>query len=138
MTVHTLTLSTGMSRGRDTYGYRIVRLRDSATGKLYRCMGGGYDMAGTVLANWLTDMHQDALRAIADRAYYQFTPPASPAVNDAPDALYGLFHYAQNGRVSVDGACGVSSVQRIAEAAGVKLESLPSVRGAMAGWLVHD
>lgn len=48
--MRTLTISTGTSRGRETHGYPIVRLRDSETGKLYRCMGGGYDMVGIVLA----------------------------------------------------------------------------------------
>jgi hypothetical protein len=133
----TLTISTGTSRGRDTYGYTIVRLRDSDTGKLYRCMGGGYDMVGTVLADWLTDVHQDALRTIRDRAYYiSDTGRFAPSKN--PEALYGMTKYT-DGRVSIDGACGVESVRRIATAAGVKLRSFPTRdRRNTGGWTVEE
>ena len=135
----TLTISTGTSKGRDTYGYAIVRLRDSETGKLYRCMGGGYDMVGTVLAAWLTDTHQDALRPLAGQAFYTYGDgiPYTRA-EDERTALYGMAHNVTTDRVSIDGACGVESVRRIAKAAGVKLTSLPSKRGETVGWVVGD
>jgi hypothetical protein len=137
--MRTLTISWGTSRGRDTYGYAICRLRDSADNKLYRCNGGGYDMVGTVLAEWLVANHQDQLRPLADRAFYR-TGEGLPysRTEDEAGAFYGMTHYVDTGRVSVDGACGVESVRRIAEAAGVKLTALPSKGGETAGWVVGD
>jgi hypothetical protein len=138
MTTRTLTISTGTSRGHETYGYPIVRLRDSDTGKLYRCMGGGYDMVGTVLADWLTDVHQEALAPLAPQAFYRYGVSTPYVRSDNPDALYGMAWDIDTDRVSIDGACGVESVRRIAEAAGVKLASLPSKRGETVGWTVLD
>lgn len=135
----TLKLSTGTSRGIDTYGYTIVRLRDSDTGNLYRCMGGGYDMVGTVLGDWLTANHQAELQALSGRAFYMHTD-GQPyrRTEDERNALYGMTLHVSTGRVTVDGACGVQSVRRIAEAAGVKLTALPSRGGGTAGWTVGD
>lgn len=41
-----------VSRGRDTYGYNIVTLRVDGQ-KVSSCNGGGYDMKGTALGNWV-------------------------------------------------------------------------------------
>ena len=49
----TILFSYGVSRGRDTYGYNIVTLTSSAQGKKFRCMGGGYDMHGQVLGEYV-------------------------------------------------------------------------------------
>lgn len=120
-----LTLGWGISQARDTAGYNIRRLRDDSTGKRYRCNGGGYDMTGTVFADWLCDAYQDRLRAIADQAHmtYGAEPvddgPLPRTVND--NGLYGMYAYV-DGSVRVDGACGMSSVVRIAEAAGLSVQ----------------
>lgn len=114
-----LTLSWGISKGRDTAGYNIRRLRDDSTGKRYRCNGGGYDMTGTVFADWLCDVHQGALVTLArsvvadvkagiDRQEYK--------------GLYGMTSDNPVTRVHIDGACGMSSVVRIAEAAGLSVQ----------------
>jgi hypothetical protein len=50
-----LNISWSVSRGQDTYGYNICRLDDTRTGKRYHLNGGGYDMIGTVLGDWLED-----------------------------------------------------------------------------------
>ena len=42
----------GVSRGRDSYGYNICSLKVDGV-KASSCNGGGYDMRGTVLGNWL-------------------------------------------------------------------------------------
>ena len=144
-TAHRLTLSDGTSRARESFGYRIVRLRDSRTRRVFSCKGGGYDMVGTVLGLWLTATHQDDLRALARRAFYRHTPDATVRTDDERSALYGLaVTMDEDGtvtRVSIDGACGVASVERVAEAAGVKLAALPGKPGAYAsigGWTVQD
>lgn len=133
----TLTISTGTSRGHETYGYTIVRLRDSQDGKLYRTMGGGYDMVGTVLGDWLTANCQTALRPLADRAFYVSDDVRGyRRTGDEQNALYGM--YFDGMTVRIDGACGVDSVRAIARAAGVKLTALPSRRGETVGWIVGE
>lgn len=121
-----LELGWGISRGRDTYGYNIRRLLDTSTGKRYRCMGGGYDMTGTVFAEWLQDVHQDRLRAIGRQAHGHYVPGEKGWQRgaDNADGLYGMTAYAYAERVGVqrvtlDGACGIDSMVRIAEAIGL-------------------
>lgn len=132
-TVH-VALSWGISRGRDTYGYNIRRLVDTSTGARFRCMGGGYDMTGTVLADWFTSTRPDLALTLAPRAgwTYDYTAPGTAddanrrTRNDGPDALYGVgavvkrFGNTRTVRVEMDGACGISTVQRAMEAAGVR------------------
>lgn len=124
-----LTLTWSVSRGRETYGYNIRTLTDDATGKRYRCMGGGYDMTGTVFAEWLQEVHQDRLKAIGGRAHGQYVPAEGGWQRgaDNADGLYGMAVYAYDGRlgvqrVSLDGGCGMESMVRIAEAAGLSVQ----------------
>lgn len=63
MNINHLRMSWSVSRGRDTYGYNICKLTDGNTGKQYRCMGGGYDMQGTVFGDWLEANYPDRLAA---------------------------------------------------------------------------
>ena len=139
-----LALSWGISRGRETYGYNICRLRDDSTGKVYRCMGGGYDMVGTVFGQWLEDVHAEALANIADdRAYYVWGGGAGHEVTGKPDALYGMTlsrprpNYSV---VSLDGGCGIESMLRIAEAIGLEVtreyRRSGRNRGETTGWLI--
>lgn len=141
-----LRLGYGTSRGRDTYGYTVVRLVDETAGKTYRCMGGGYDMVGTVLADWACATHQDRLQNLAGQAFYGV--PAGGRVTRTEDergALYGMYAYYDEAgelvRVRVDGACGQSSVERILTAAGIRLtrtfKTSGRNRGETTGWLVE-
>lgn len=98
-----LALSWSTSKGRDTFGYNICRLDDRATDKRYKCMGGGYDMVGTVVAEYLQEAFQDRLQS----------------AGSVVTSLYGARNY--NGKISIDGACGLESVKRIAEAIGVSI-----------------
>ena len=115
-----LALSWSTSRGRDTYGYNICRLDSRDSGKRYRCMGGGYDMTGTVVADWLVAEHQGKLQALVP----------------AGKVLYGM--YSNNGKQGVDGACGIECVIRIAEACGIELQRLGNRKchtiGFIASW----
>lgn len=129
-----LAISWSLSRGRDTYGYNIARLRDTVTGKAYRCMGGGYDMTGTVFGEWLENTHQDALRAIADQAGARYVG-SERIRNDAAGALYGMVELS-DGRISLDGACGLSSMYRVARAIGLELRQTVSTRGNLTGIVV--
>lgn len=129
----TLTENWTTSRGQDTYGYNLCTLTDTRTGKRYRTCGGGYDMAGTVFGNWLADVHQTALLAlVASRSAdlvdcgYQVS-----GYRKLPD-LYGLT-VRPDGRVELDGACGLRCMEDIAKAIGLTVEQFGQ-RTRRNGW----
>jgi hypothetical protein len=97
-------------------------------------MGGGYDMVGTVFGNWLADTHQSQLVALAD------TNGPSTEHRGQVAHLYGMYRWAPAGPVTLDGACGLESMMRIAKSIGVEPErtykpSGPN-RGETTGWIV--
>lgn len=127
----TLNISWAVSHGRDTYGYRICRLDAPMLPTMrttrYRCNGGGYDMVGTVLGDWLTEQYQSRLLAVAREQYNYYldgTGLHCAVDNSSVSRLYGLTWYQQQGHhaehASIDGACGESSVERIAAAIGMR------------------
>ena len=133
------------SRGRNTYGWNIVTLTDTNTGKRYQTNGGGYDMTGTVFGDWLADVYQDRLMKIADQAYESYTRNAKDAEtyytrtgND--DGFYGMSYYdstTPDGKhVSLDGATGLESMRRIAKAIGVETRSTVDSKGHTTGFIV--
>jgi len=110
-----------VSRGRDTYGYNICTLRVDSD-KVARCDGGGYDMVGTCIGAWLLATFPDRLKTIL-------------AFNGdhRRDGFYGLEFrepktfdrhesYIDGDQMTLDGACGIGSVFKIASAIGVKLQ----------------
>lgn len=64
-----LTVKWGVSRGRDTYGYTLCSLYADGT-KVAACNGGGYDMRGTVIGNWIARAFREELRTKIDREFY--------------------------------------------------------------------
>lgn len=128
----TLTERWTTSRAADTYGYNLTTLTDHDTGKRYRTCGGGYDMAGTVLGHWLADRYQAELVAlVASRAAALVDCGYSvPGYRKLPD-LSGLT-VRPDGRVELDGACGLSSMERIAEAIGLTVRQFG--RRRRGGW----
>jgi hypothetical protein len=136
-----LAISWSVSRGRETYGYPIVRLDDWDTGKRYRAMGGGYDMVGTVFGEWLADTHADALLGIAGRAYTVVTGYGR-SKSDHPDPLYGMRvlcdSHARPARVALDGACGLDAMVAIAEAIGLRVRRHVNAKGNLTGLTVTD
>lgn len=60
MNKHTLEFKWGVSRGRDTYGYNICSLYVDGR-KAASCNGGGYDMKGTCLGNFIASAYTDRL-----------------------------------------------------------------------------
>lgn len=117
-----LAISWAISRGRETHGYNICRLDVRSTGKRYRCMGGGYDMVGTVVAEWLQRTYQDRLRSLEPQ-------PGT--------TLYGMRKHA-DGHVSLDGVCGISSMESIAAALGIILSRTYNRKGHTTGYMVTD
>lgn len=119
MKTNYLALSWSVSRGRDTYGYNICRLDDRETDKRYKCMGGGYDMKGTVFGDWLQDVYQERLMALAsDPSKLEEAGYAVKGYLKHID-LYGITFYS--GKATLDGACGLESMKRIAEAIGLEV-----------------
>lgn len=135
-----LALSWSISRGRDTYGYNICRLDSHDSGKRYRCMGGGYDMTGTVVADWLVAEHQDKLMKLVKNEMSSVDGHDGDANYVSFPRFYGMTYVVNGGRVTVDGACGIESVRRIAEACGIELQRLSNRKcytiGFIASWEV--
>lgn len=130
-----LELSWATSRGRDTYGYNIARLDDTNTRQRYRCMGGGYDMTGTVFGQWLQDAHQPRLLAIKDRASHIRT--AVEYVSKGGESkLYGMTYHEKGDKVTLDGGCGISCMVDIAKACGLDVQWMHNRRGHTTGFLV--
>jgi hypothetical protein len=145
----TLNINWSTSRGQNTYGYNICRIEDNRTGKRYRTCGGGYDMLGSVLGEWLTDRYQDRLRAISHLAgsYYSKAtgyqshrkPGASLPFGDPdPAYFYGMSRDDDTGRVTLDGACGISTMQTIANAIGLTFLWVGNRKGHTVAYVVTD
>lgn len=60
----TLTIRWGTSRGADSYGYTTCSLRNHRGERVAACNGGGYDMRGTVIGNWIAATFPKELRAL--------------------------------------------------------------------------
>jgi hypothetical protein len=115
-----------VSKGRDTYGYNICTLRENGK-KIASCNGGGYDMRGTVFGVLVMKHCAEQLKGLA----------ANYGSGDNTDGFYGLRfwktadghsecpnHWEPGCKISVDGACGMSSVERIAAACGMYFKRL--------------
>lgn len=113
-----------VSKGRDSYGYNICSLWVRGK-KVSYCNGGGYDMAGTTLGMYIMAEYQDRLLKIKDRAHRIYN---SNNLNDNPidpsNNLYGmtLNIIKEKASVSLDGACGMSSMEKVMNAIGLTLQ----------------
>lgn len=117
----------GISKGVDTHGYRIVSLYVDGK-KAFSTTGGGYDMKGTVFGDWLKKHYTDRLATL----------PANYGSEDENEGFYGLKHYSISPKFkyhhrvieglytisTVDGACGLDSMIRIAKAISLEVEYL--------------
>ena len=129
-----LNISWSTSRGRDTYGYNICRLDDSRTRKRYRCMGGGYDMIGTVFGDWLADMYAPEIAALFDTRASVDAGYVVKGYRKIPD-LYGLT-MTPGGDVQCDGGCGIESMIRVAETIGLQVQQTYGRKGRTTGFIV--
>ena len=134
--INHLAISWTTSRGRDTYGWNICRLDDRKTGLRFRCNGGGYDMIGTVFGEWLAFEYQDALRQYveANKAALVDCGYSVAGYKKLPD-LYGMT-VNPDGRVSLDGGCGINSMERIARALGLEVQWEGNKKGHTIGYYV--
>ena len=134
--IHRLELSWSTSRGADTYGYNIARLDDSITGKRFRCMGGGYDMIGTVFGEWFQATYPEKLKALREGAWIEDCGFAVPGYSKI-SGLYGLT-FTPEGEPQLDGACGMSSMQSIVEACGFDVQWSGNRRGQTRAYYVQE
>jgi hypothetical protein len=121
-----LRVTIGTSRARDTYGYPMLTLTDTNTGKRYRTLGGNYDKEGTVLAEYLQEKYQIRLRALANRAGVCNT---DGQFHFFRGDLYGMVLNIRSGEVLLDGGCGFSALKSITAQIGLSCEELRRWRG---------
>lgn len=139
-TINHLSLSWSVSRGRETYGYNICRLDDRNEGQRYKCMGGGYDMVGTVFAQWLCANYQIELCNLNIKAnrFYSKSEGHQPNPNGV---YYGMTYYVDENRIHIDGACGLECVMKIAADIGLEIErdyiAKGRRRGETIGWFIQ-
>jgi hypothetical protein len=67
MKIGTLEFKWTVSRGRDSYGYNICTLFLDGE-KVARCNGGGYDMKGTCLGDFIADRFADRLLKLKEKS----------------------------------------------------------------------
>lgn len=145
----TLELKWSVSRGRDTYGYNICSLYVDRV-KVSSCNGGGYDMQGTALGNWVERAFREELLTLTE-PFYGLTfhdPNYDPAkvvidgqtIEEREEAglslgleRYQAFHGASSKVPTerhviplIDGACGFGEVEKVLRAIGYRLEYVPT------------
>lgn len=115
-----------VSRGQDTYGYNICSLWSHGC-KVATCMGGGYDMLGTSLGNYLESAYQKELQAAFIARQADATTYARQSLQ--LPSYYGM-HMAPDGKVHLDGGCGFSAMEKIAtELLGLEYDRSINKRG---------
>lgn len=112
-----------ISRGCDTFGYNICSLYVNEE-KATNCKGGGYDMRGTVLADWMEETFPDQLKKLKGNS----------GSGDVSGGFYGLHFYNPSDKVYkmrktagkgcqavLDGGCGIQSMENILHKIGFKI-----------------
>lgn len=119
-----LRIKWGVSRGINSYGYTLCTLYADGK-KEVQTNGVGYDMKGTVLATYIKRYYLPRLLKLTGNHGSQ----------DDGKGFYGLMFYdnkvmkwekkyKEGFAVSLDGACGWSSIMTIANAIGLKIERM--------------
>jgi hypothetical protein len=118
------------SKGRYTYGYTIVSLYVNGVKSFSTC-GGGYDMSGTVLAQYVQANFKDRLKKLTSNhgslddgtGYYGLT---FTRINKDTQRHEYVKNYEEGTRTNIhlDGACGWNSITRIMEAIGLQVEKV--------------
>jgi hypothetical protein len=117
------------------YGVLTFRYSDGVNGNIVkvvdkrgdiikgvRCTGGGYDMTGTCLGQFMEQCFPEQIKRLDSREFY------------------GVGHWntktkkrqyksSENTRSTLDGACGMSSMRDILRKIGFKLEYINETRG---------
>jgi len=143
---HVIRYKRSTSRGRDTYGYNLLTLWENGRKVATQC-GGGYDMTGSALADWLESAYPAALLVLAreraggvykggrfvisrTNAYNRICSPHGqrfdtykPNPDYAKSALTGLTYNADKDTASLDGGCGQRCVEDVIKALGLSIKA---------------
>lgn len=119
--IHSVSISWGISRGRETYGWNICKATSNQTGKAYRTTGGGYDMLGTVIGEWFAAEYQTHLQALVHANLDGFVKYGSNGSTLHNPSFCGIFIRA-DGTVFLDGGAGIDCMLRIIEACGFEYQ----------------
>jgi len=156
----TLKFKWTVSKARDSYGYNICSLWINGQ-KVSSCNGGGYDMKGTALGNWVTKKFETKLLKLTKEFYgLSFHDPnynPGKAMIDGQTIedrekkskscgleRYQAF-YHESSKIPtknhiiplIDGACGVSEVEKILNAMGYQLEYVDE-ESSMSIYLLYE
>jgi len=104
------------SRGRDTYGYNISSLYVNGH-KVASCNGGGYDMQGTCLGDFLSANFQDELKKLHSGLFYGLFHSLNSFKK-----FKNMKHSSKNTKTYCDGGCGWNSMINIANAIGLEIK----------------
>lgn len=156
----TLKFKWTVSKARDSYGYNICSLWVDGQ-KVSSCNGGGYDMQGTALGNWVEKEFQDKLLKLTKEFYgLSFHNPnynpgnaiidkQTVAEREKEGKSLGLERYQAFYSASskiptekhvipvIDGACGFSQVEKILNAVGYQLEFVDQ-ESSMSIYLLYE
>lgn len=125
---YTIEFRWGVSRGEDTYGYNLCSLYVDGK-KVAMTSGGGYDMKGAAFAMWMRKTFIGEIMKLE----------GNTGSNDKPGGYYGLSfgrpkkdgsgwqshkRYQEGDEISLDGACGMGSMERILGAIGWEYRKL--------------
>ena len=124
-----LTVKHSISKAADTYGYNRVTLICQDTGERYACVGGGYDMLGTCLGDYLQANHQMQLAELVLQAYNIYNGRTLSDNGHTGNKLYGLTYDSINNAMLLDGACGFESMVKIAREAGLTVNLYHDKKG---------
>jgi hypothetical protein len=124
-----------VSKGRDTYGYNICSLYINGE-KVSSCQGGGYDMQGTCLGDWIEKQFQEELKSLeagtsetveTDRGTYQKRSGFCGLFFSVPGERYASrSRWIEGAKVSLDGGCGIRCMEDILKVLGYDFRYLPS------------
>jgi hypothetical protein len=111
--IKTLNFKWTISKARNTYGYNICTLKDSRGNKISSTCGGGYDMKGTCLGDFINTYFYDEIRKLNSADFY--------GLKHYGKKYRRLKHASKHGKSYVDGGCGFSTMESILNKIGFKL-----------------
>lgn len=131
----TLDFKWTISKGVNTYGYKICTLKNFRNEKIASTCGGGYDMQGTVLGEMINKFFPNELKKLV----------ANSGSLDTPSGFYGLSHHNPKAKTSkrrflkrankntesyVNGSCGFEAMRTILDKIGFKIQFVKETKNS--------
>jgi hypothetical protein len=126
-------ISWAVSRGRDSYGYNICRADSYVLGQRFKTIGGGYDMIGTVIGQYIQHRFENELLKLVSDNQANLKPSHGEWLQLSN--FYGLTFTPSKNLVSLDGACGIECMLKIAEALGLEVQRTHNRKGHTNGYI---